>query len=159
MTKAVQDLMVEVERVHDAFHTALYEHGDGNGAAALLDPACHLPVVPTGVEAVGVDAIRRHLVADVVPHLPADLTVTRILRTGSRFAVVDESTMAFTHDRELPWLPGVAPTGRRGEVLVVWSVGVRKSRITHHRTFVDHVGLCRSLGLPADAGTAPLVEH
>ena len=159
MTKAVQDLMVEVERVHDAFHAAVHDHGDVEEAVALLDPACRLVVVPAGVEAVGVDAIRRHLADDVLTHLPADLTVTRILRTGSRFAVVEESTMAFTHDRELPWLPGVAPTGRRGEVLVVSSVGVRKSRITHHRTLVDHVGLCRSLGLPAGAGTAPLVEH
>ena len=54
--------------------------------------------------------------------------------------------MAFTHDRELPWLlPDVAPTGRRVEVLAVAVVTVRRGRIAEHRTLWDHHGLLAQL--------------
>ena len=89
MTKAVQDLMVEVARVADAFHAAIYaERG------------------------------------------------------------LDEDMVSFTHDRELPWLlPGLAPTGRRAEILAMSVVSVRRSLVTSHRTLRDYHGLLGQLGL------------
>jgi carboxymethylenebutenolidase len=154
VTKAVQDLMVAVERARDAFATAVFVDGDLEAAMARVAPDVAFSTFPAGTGARGADALRRHLADDVLPHRPADLTTTRVSRTGDRFRVVDEARVAFTHDRELPWLlPGVAPTGRHVEVLAISVVAVRKERITEYRTLWDHHGLLTGLGLlPEVAG-------
>jgi carboxymethylenebutenolidase len=154
VTKAVQDLMVAVERTRDAFAAAV-RGGDLDAALALVGDDVTLVNLPVGTGARGSDALRRHLADDVLPHHPADLTTRRVSRTGDRWRVVDEEVVAFTHDREVPWLlPGVAPTGRHVEVLAVTVVAVRRERITEHRTLWDHHGLLTALGLlPAAAGS------
>ncbi len=64
--------------------------------------------------------------------------------------------MSFTHDRELPWLlPGVAPTGKRAEVLAVAIVSFRRGEIGVQRVLWDMATLTAQLGLaatPAGAG-------
>src|SRR6202042_2166747 len=123
VTKGVQDLMVEVARVRDAFYSAIY-------SAADLDEAMALPA--TGCA----------LADDVLPHLPADLTFRRISRTGDRWRLAQEDMASFTHDLELPWLlPGVAPTHRRAEVLAISVITVQRSLITSHRTLWDQATL------------------
>jgi len=154
MTKAVQDMMVAVERTRDAFAAAV-RAGDVDAALAVVTGDVALTTLPAGTGATGADALRRHLADDVLPHRPADLTTTRVSRTVDRWRVVDEQRVAFTHDRELPWLlPGVAPTGRRVDVLASAGVAVRRERITEHRTLWDQHGLLDQLGLlPAAAAT------
>jgi carboxymethylenebutenolidase len=154
MTKAVQDLMVAVERTRDAFAAAVRD-GDVDAALATVAADVVLTTLPVGTGARGADALRRHLADDVLPHRPVDLTVRRVSRTGDRWRVVDEEVVAFTHDRELPWLlPGVPPTGRPVEVLAISVVAVRRERITEHRTLWDHHGLLTQLGLlPVAAGS------
>ena len=147
MTKAVQDLMVEVERVRDAFAGAI-RGLDPDAASALLASDATLDVDPTGTGAAGADQVRRFLADQIVPGLPADLAVRRRSRTGDRFQVVDEATVSFTHDREMGWLlPGVAATGRSAEVDVVTVVGVRRSLVVRCRTVWDLLGLADQLGL------------
>lgn len=156
MTKAVQDLMVEVARVRDAFHAAVYSARSLEVALARTAAECVLVNLPVGTGA-GDGGLRRYLAEDVLPHLPADLSFRRISRTTDRWRVAQEDMVAFTHDRELPWLlPGVGPTGRRAEVLAVSIVSVRGSLVTSHRTLWDYSGLLAQLGLvPADVATHP----
>ncbi|PVZ14178.1 ester cyclase [Actinomycetospora cinnamomea] len=149
MTKAVQDLMVAVERTRDAFAAAVRD-GDLDAATDLVTDDVVLTTLPVGTGARGAHALRRHLADDVLPHRPADLAATRVSRTGDRWRVVDEDLVTFTHDRELPWLlPGIAPTGLRVEVLAISVVTVRRQRITQHRTLWDHHGLLTQLGVAA----------
>ncbi|MHC1563219.1 nuclear transport factor 2 family protein [Actinomycetospora sp. C-140] len=155
MTKAVQDLMVAVERTRDGFATGVRD-GDLDAALAVVAEEIVLENTPAGTGARGAAALRRYLAEEVLPHRPGDLTTRRVSRTGDRFRVVDEEMVTFTHDRELPWLlPGVAPTGRRAEVLAISVVAVRRERITEVRTLWDHHGLLTQLGLlPAAARSA-----
>ncbi|GLZ49923.1 hypothetical protein Acsp06_61080 [Actinomycetospora sp. NBRC 106375] len=155
MTKAVQDLMVAVERTRDAFAAAVRD-GDLDAALAVVADDVVLATMPAGTGAQGAAALRRHLAEQVLPHRPADLTTRRVSRTGDRWRVVDEEMVTFTHDRELPWLlPGVVPTGRRAEVLAISVVAVRRERVTEVRTLWDHHGLLTQLGLqPAAARSA-----
>src|SRR5213596_1649316 len=86
----------------------------------------------------------------------SDLEVRRISRTVDRWRLVDETTVSFTHDRELPWLlPGVEPTFRRAEVLAIAVVSFERARIRSQRVLWDHATLAAQLDLnPATAPAA-----
>jgi carboxymethylenebutenolidase len=153
VTKAVQDLMVEVERIRDAFLDAVLRP-DPDAAHALLSRDATLDVDPAGTGASGAEPIRRFVADLVAPGLPADLTVRRHSRTGDRWRVVDEASASFTHDREMPWLlPGVAATGRAVEVDLVTVVVVRRSLVSRARLVWDLLGLAGQLGI--DPGALP----
>jgi carboxymethylenebutenolidase len=148
MTKGVQDRMLAVERVRDAFHTAVYVDGDLDAALARTADDCVLGNIPSGGGAKSGADLRRYLADDVLPHIPADLTFRRVSRTGDRWRVAQEDLVGFTHDRELPWLlPGIAATHRRVEVLAISIVTVERSLITSHRTLWNHASLVAQLAL------------
>jgi carboxymethylenebutenolidase len=150
VTKAVQDLMVEVARIRDAFHAAIYARPDLEAAMALTTTGCTLANLPSGTGGTG-DGLRRYLAEDVLPHLPAGLSFRRVSRTGDRWRVAQEDMVGFIHDRELPWLlPGVAPTGRGVEVLAILVVTIERARIASHRTLWDQTTLLAQLGLGHD---------
>ena len=147
MTKAVQDLMVEVARVRDAFHAAICSTPDLDAALSLAADGCTLTSIPSGSGATGPD-LRRYLAEEVLPHLPADLTFRRISRTGDRWRLAQEDMVSFTHDVELPWLlPGEAPTHLRAEVLAVSVVTIERSLVASYRTLWDETALRAQLGL------------
>ena len=149
MTLQIQQYIWAVEKVRDAFQEAVYGTRDVDAALALAAGDCVVRHLPSGSGGTGHDELRRHLTEDVLPHLPDDLVFTRVSRTVDKWRVVDETTVAFTHDRELPWLlPGVAPTGRRAEVAAVSVLGVRSSKVAFQRVLWDHVGLVAQLGVP-----------
>jgi carboxymethylenebutenolidase len=152
MTVAMQTLITRMQAMTDAFHAAI-ESGDLDAALAVVAEDGVVEDVPVGGPRSG-DELRRHLAHDVLPHLPADLSIRRVTRTADIRTLVDQRLVGFTHDRELPWLlPGVAPTGRPVEVLAISVVAVRKERITEYRTLWDHHGLLSGLGLlPEVAG-------
>ena len=154
MTVGIQQLIWAVEKLATAFHEAVYDTRDLDAALATVGDECVLENVPAGTGAGDRAALARYLADDVLPHLPDDLPFRRVSRTSDQRRVVQESVVAFTHDRELPWLlPGVAATHRRAEVLAVSIVGFRhrstrgvtESRIVAHRTLWDHTGLLARL--------------
>jgi carboxymethylenebutenolidase len=147
LTKAVQDLMVEVARIRDAFHAAIYARPDLDAAMELATPGCTLINIPSGSGAGGED-LRPYLAAEVLPYRPADLSFRRLSRTGDRWRVAQEDMVSFTHDVEVPWLlPGVAPTHRRAEVLAISVVTIQRSRVASYRTLWDQTDLRIQLGL------------
>lgn len=158
MTKGVQDRMIAVEKVRDAFHSAVFQRRDVDAAAALLTGDCSVENRPGGTT-VGADRVRTFLAEDLMAHLPADLAFRRVSRTGDRWRVAQEDIVRFTHDRELPWLlPGVAATGRTVEVLAISVAEIDGSSIKAYRTLWDHAALLEQLGLdqPARLGSTPV---
>ena len=74
-----------------------------------------------------------------------------VSRTAPVDRVVDEMTMPFTHDVEIPWvLPSVAPTGRRVVVPLVAMIGIHDGLIDSEHIYWDQasVGLLDPTGLP-----------
>lgn len=154
MTVEIQRLTRRIEGITDAFQRAVFVERDLDAALALVAEDGELRNLPTGSGARGLDTLRDHLRADVLPHLPTDLTFRRLSRTADLRRVVDETMVGFTHDRALPWLlPGVGPTGRRAEVLAISVVSFRhasrlgavSSWLVGHRTLWDHHGLLAQL--------------
>jgi carboxymethylenebutenolidase len=154
VTMEIQQLMWRLEELAAAFREAVFVAGDVDAALACLTEDCTLTNVPAGTGGTGTDELRRHLAEDVVPHRPADLEFHKVSRTVDQRRLAEELVVGFTHDRELPWLlPGLAPTGRRAQVLAISVVAVRHrsrsgrttSLIATHRTLWDQVGLLTQL--------------
>ena len=148
MTPSIAQFMRDLEQVWDAHQQALIQRRDLHAALAQLaaEPAItHIPAMTGGT---GRHAVERFYAGQFLPHLPADLTLRRISRTVDRWRLVDETTVSFTHDRELPWLlPGAEPTFRRAEVLAIAVVGFDRTRIRSQRVLWDHATLAGQLEL------------
>jgi carboxymethylenebutenolidase len=150
VTVAIAQFLIQLERTWNDHQDALLRQRDLDAVFATLAPEPSVQNMPAGTGAAGADAVRRFYAREFLPYLPADLAVTRISRTVDRWRLVDEATVSFTHDRELPWLlPGVEPTGRRAEVLAITVVAFERRRVRSVRTLWDHATLTAQLGLPA----------
>jgi len=149
VTTAIAQFMHELERVWDAHREALLVRRDLAAALASLAAEPSVVHIPAMTGAAGRPAIERFYADQVLPHLPGDLVLSKISRTVDRWRLVDETTVSFMHDREIPWLlPGVEPTFRRAEVLAIAVVGFERARIRSQRVLWDHATLAAQLGLP-----------
>jgi carboxymethylenebutenolidase len=157
VTTAIAQFMRDLEAVWDQHRDALLARCDLAAALATMadEPSVtHLPAMTGGT---GRQAVEGFYGGQVLPHLPADLTLTRISRTVDRWRLVEETTVSFTHDRELPWLlPGAAPTFRRAEVLAIAVAGFHRMKIRSLRVLWDHATLTAQLGITAPVATAPV---
>ena len=152
MTTAIAQFMRQLERTWDAHCAALLGRGDAAEAITHLAARSSLQHIPALTGAADRAGVERFYTVDVAPHRPADLTINRISRTVDRFRLVDEATISFRHDRELPWLlPGIEPTHRHAEVLAIAVVGFDHGRIAAQRILWDQVALTAQLGLSGRA--------
>jgi hypothetical protein len=79
---------------------------------------------------------------------PPSLKLTLVSRTIGADRVVDEVHMKFKHTHEMPWmLPGVQPTRKTVEVLVVSVVTVRGGKLYHEHVYWDQASVLVQVGL------------
>jgi carboxymethylenebutenolidase len=111
--------------------------------------------VPTSIGARGRTEVRGFYADYFIDHQAQDMRLELVSRTATADRVVDEMTISFTHDVEIPWVwPGDAPTGRRVVVPLVAVVGLRGGLTDSEHIFWDQasvlaqVGLLDSTGLP-----------
>ena len=119
-----------IERVWEAHTAAEFVSADVDATMATMtdDPA--VLHVPTSIGARGRTAVRRFYAGHFIGHEAQDMRLELVSRTATADRVVDEMTISFTHDLEIPWvLPGVAPTGRRVIVPLVAVIGMRDGLI------------------------------
>ena len=156
MTTSIAKFIRDLEQTWEEHQQALIRRRDLQAALAQLAAEPVITHIPAMTGATGRAAVERFYADQVLPHLPADLTLSTISRTVDRWRLVDETTVSFTHDRELPWLlPGVEPTFRRARVLAIAVVGFDRTRIRSQRVLVDHATLLGQLGITAPAATGP----
>jgi carboxymethylenebutenolidase len=149
VTTAIAQFMLELERVWDEHLAALLGRRDLTAALARMSAEPSVLHMPAMTGSTGGPGVERFYAEVLLPGLPADLTLTRISRTVDRWRLVDELTVSFTHDRELPWLlPGMEPTHRRTEVLAIAVVAFQRGRIRSVRVLWDHATLTAQLAVP-----------
>lgn len=98
--------------------------------------------------AIGAQALRRFYENHFLGRLPPSMRVRLLSRTSGPDRVVDELHVAFEHTQEIPWmLPGVPPTHRFVEIILVSIVSMREGRLYSEHTYWDQASVLVQVGL------------
>lgn len=104
--------------------------------------------MPTLTGGIGASELQSFYADFFVNTHPETLEITLVSRTISTDRVVDELHVSFKHTTEMPWiLPGVPPTGRRVEIMMVSIVTVRAGRLQHEHVYWDQASVLMQAGL------------
>jgi carboxymethylenebutenolidase len=125
--------------------------GDLDRTMATMTANPHLVNVPTMVGGQGPEGVRRFYANRLIGQFfPPDVKFETISRTYGAQRLVDELIISFTHTTEMDhFLPGVKPTGKYAEVVVVVIVGFEEYSLGPGQP-AGATGPDRSRGLAAD---------
>ncbi|RVX72551.1 hypothetical protein B0A52_03741 [Exophiala mesophila] len=139
----------DLEGLWDDKVTALFRDQDADKAMDLMvrdEPYVNHGPTMTGGR--GQDELRRFYSDFFVDSNPPDFKVKLLSRTQGADRVVDEMLVKFTHTVEMPWmLPGVPPTEKRVEVVLISVVSVRGGRLYQEHIHWDQASVLVQVGL------------
>ena len=126
MTAAVPARQMQLSQWHR--HTyAEFELKDADAALETMTDNPHVFCVPSGRGGTGKEGVRRFYANQFLSSIPPDLELLSISEIFAETHVVAEYVMRFTHSLQMDWmLPGVPPTGRRAELLLVTVIRFRE---------------------------------
>jgi carboxymethylenebutenolidase len=105
----------------------------------------HVPVLTGGV---GRRQLEHFYGKYFIPGMPPDVELVPISRTIGQQRIVDEFVFQCTHTVQMDWLlPGVAPTGKRLELVTVVVVYFEGGKIHHEHIHWDQASALVQLGL------------
>jgi len=140
-----QQAMVEIWERHMA---AEFEEKsiDATMATMTSDPFVnHVPVMTGGV---GYSEVLHFYSTYFLPGHPPDTEVVPVARTVGDDRLVDELIHKFTHTIEMQWiLPGVPPTGKQVEIVVIVVVQFKDGKIAGERIYWDQASVLAQVGL------------
>jgi carboxymethylenebutenolidase len=130
-------------------HVGAELNGDLATTIDTMTDSPHLNHVPTMAGGVGRDGVhafyRDHLVGKF---FPPDVKMDNLSRTVGTDQIVEELAISFTHTTAIDWLlPGVAPTGKPVELVVVVIVGFKDGKISHEHIYWDQASVLVQIGL------------
>jgi predicted ester cyclase len=103
---------------------------------------------PTVSGGIGTQALRRFYEQHFLGRLPPSMRIRLLSRTAGPDRVVDELYVSFEHTQDIPWmLPGVPPTGKRVEVVLVSIVSMRGGQLYSEHTYWDQASVLVQIGL------------
>ncbi len=138
----------DLAAIWDAHTRFEFETKDPEATLETMVEENYVNHVPTMTGGRGKEALRRFYSKFFIPSVPDDWEARSISRTVGKDQVVDEIYTAFTHTKEIPWmLPGVAPTGRRVEMVVVVIVSFSGDKIIHEHIYWDQASVLVQVGL------------
>ncbi|KAL4762050.1 dienelactone hydrolase [Aspergillus foveolatus] len=104
--------------------------------------------VPTLSGGTGARALRRFYDQYFLHKLPPSMHLRLISRTVGADRVVDELYVSFEHTQEIPWmLPGVPPTNRKVEIVLVSIVSMRAKQLYSEHIYWDQASVLVQVGL------------
>ena len=123
--------------------------GDLDETLATMSPDPHLVNVPTMVGGQGPQGVRRFYAKRLIGQFfPPDVAFETVSRTYGETRLVDELIISFTHTIRMDHiLPGVEPTGRRVEAVLVVIVGFEDGKVAHEHILWDQASVLVQLGL------------
>lgn len=99
-------------------------------------------ITPTLAGGVGVKALRRFYENDFLQNKPPSMRLRLLSRTVGADRVVDEIYTSFEHTVEIPWmLPGVPPTGKKVEIVIVAIIALKAQKIFTEHLYWDQASV------------------
>jgi carboxymethylenebutenolidase len=104
--------------------------------------------VPVMIGGRGRDGVRDFYANHFVSQIPPDMEMVPVSRTIGQGRVVDEIIVRFTHSIRMDWfLPGIPPTGKRVEVLLIAIIQFEGDKIAHEHIYWDQASVLVQVGL------------
>ncbi|KAK8028276.1 hypothetical protein PG991_005332 [Apiospora marii] len=141
---------VNLERVHEENVQAKYftQNLQRTMSTYTKNTTPYVTFVPTQTGGIGADELHDFYGHYFLHRNPGSLQLTLLSRTVGTNRVVDELHVAFKHTTEMPWiLPGVPPTKKKVEVLMVSIVTVRGGKLAHEYVYWDQASVLMQVGL------------
>ncbi|KAK5102732.1 hypothetical protein LTS08_003532 [Lithohypha guttulata] len=136
---------------HQRLRDAIPEKDDEDEVDELMEtmaPDCAVNHVPTMTGGVGKNRLRRFYSEFFSKSRPKDFKTKLLSRTVGTDRIVDEMLVTFTHNIEMPWiLPGVPPTGKEVEIVVVVVVAIRGDKVCAENVHWDQASALLQVGL------------
>ena len=154
MTAAVPARQMQLSQWHR--HTyAEFELKDADAALETMTDNPHVLCVPSGRGGTGKEGVHQFYANQFLPSIPPDLELLPISEIFAEKHVVAEYVMRFTHMLRMDWmLPGVPPTGRRAELLLVTVIRFENGKIASEHVYWDAAALLFQLRLIDSAAVA-----
>jgi carboxymethylenebutenolidase len=123
---------------------------DPDAAIATMSATPYIMGVPLGQCLYGREAVHSFYAREFLPKIPPDFEMSPICQVIGADHIVDEFVVRFTHTVEMPWMvPGVRPTERRAEVVMVALVGFDGDKMAYEHLMWDHTSMLAQLGIVA----------
>lgn len=140
-----QRAMVELWESHLA---AEFEARDAGASCDTMVAEPYVNHIPTLTGGKGRRRLEHFYGKYFIPGNPPDFETVPISRTVGQNRIVDEFVVRCTHTTPMHWLlPGVAPTGRRLELVLVVIVSFADGKIRHEHIHWDQASALVQAGL------------
>src|SRR5215475_3212021 len=154
MTAALASRRVLLSQWHQ--HTfAKFELKDADAVLETMTDDPHVFCVPSGRGGAGKEGVHEFYAHQFLPNIPPDLELLPISEIFAEEHLITEYVMKFTHTLRMEWmLPGVPPTGRRAELLLVAIVRFENGKIASKHVYWDSAVLLFQLRVADSAAVA-----
>lgn len=138
----------DLETIWDSHKRLEFAEKDVDKTMATMVHQPYVNHVPTMTGGIGHDELRRFYGDFFMPNNPPDMRIKLLSRTVGADRIVDEMFVNFTHTTDMPWmLPGVPPTDKRVEVVLVSVVCMRGGKLFHEHIHWDQASVLVQVGL------------
>ena len=121
---------------------------DPDAAIATMSDDPYILAIPFGQLLSGREAVYTFYRDDFLCKIPPDLEMEPVRQVVGDDHIADEFVLRFTHSVEMPWqVPGVAPTGRRAEIVMMVLVGFEGDKMAYEHLMWNHAALLSQLGV------------
>lgn len=127
---------------------AEFETKDAAASCGTMVDEPYVNHVPTIVGGMGREHLEHFYANYFIPHNPPDVETELISRTVGQDRIVDEFVFRCTHTTQIDWLlPGVAPTGRPLELVLVVIISFENGKMSEEHIYWDQASALVQVGL------------
>src|SRR5262245_2157324 len=121
---------------------------DPDAALATMTEKPYVLCSPSGTGGVGRAGVHAFYANEFLPAIPQDFELSSLSQTFGNDRIVEEFVVRFTHTLDMGWmLPGVPPTGRKAEFVLVGIIQFQAGKVAHEHIHWDQATVLSQLGL------------
>ena len=121
---------------------------DADAALATMTENPHVLLTPSGTGGIGWTGVHEFYANQFLPHIPPDFEFSYLSQIFSNDRIVYELVVNFTHTLRMDWmLPGVPPTGRKVEFILVIIIQIQAGKVASEHFYWDQATVLSQLGV------------